>query len=122
MGMDEVPVTFTVDELWLLHYVIRHECPRMEDWESPPASPSLNKQLRLAILACETDQLREYTLQLSRRDLDVIDYNVKMDMQTPAASGRNILLKVFRATFELETGLRLADVKDKSYREVKRDA
>lgn len=116
--MDTVTIVFTRGELWLLHSLIRHEIPQRKDWEAPPCSRELNEQIRLALLACEEGNLQEYPLTLTRADLDAIDYCVREDMVTPRANGKDILLKTFRALFQLQMGLPASDIREKAYKEV----
>ena len=118
-GSERVPVTFTATELWLLHDFVRHEIPDSRAWRYPPASEDLNEEIALAIEACESHDLQEYTLLLSRGDLFVIDYFVRRDHKTPeGASGKKLLLKCFRARKELASGLPEHEGDDRTYREV----
>jgi hypothetical protein len=117
------PVTFTRDELWLLHDFVRHELPDSRQWRFPPASEELNEEIALALDACETHELSEYTLLLSRGDMLVMDFFVRRDHRTPeGASGKQLLLKIFRARSELSSALPEHDGNDFTYREVKNDA
>jgi hypothetical protein len=118
-----LPVTFTRDELWLLHDFIRHELPDSRQWRFPPASEELNEEIALALDACETHDLSEYTLLLSKGDMLVMDFFIRRDHRTPeGASGKQMLLKVFHARRELSSALPGHDGNDFTYREVKRDA
>jgi hypothetical protein len=113
------PVTFTVGELWLLHDFIRHEMPDANTWRYPPASRDLNEQIVFALEACESCNLDDYSLLLSKGDILAIDYFVRRDHKTPeGASGKGILLKTFRARKELAMELNVADINDRSYKEV----
>lgn len=98
---DATPVTFGLDELWLLQAVVRHGAPSEETaWPKfPPVSLLLNDMVADAIYACETARLPEYTLLLSRGDLLVIDYNVQASAKNTAGVlvGKSILLKSFAA-------------------------
>lgn len=102
-GSDEivpsVPITLTLDELWHLHALIRHEVPSQREWHYPPANAELNADIGAAILACTDDGLEEYTLLLNPQQLCAIDYHVRADQKPPAwpAYGEKILLKAFRA-------------------------
>jgi hypothetical protein len=119
MDIERIAVTLSLPELWLLHDFIRHEVPESRAWRYPPASEDLNEEIALAIEACETHELAEYTLLLSRGDLLVIDYFVRRDHKTPeGASGKRLLLKVFRARKELATDIPEHDGDDKRYKEV----
>jgi hypothetical protein len=117
------PVTFSVSELWLLHDFIRHEAPEAKNWRYPPASEELNDEIAFALETCEEHALEEYTLVLSRGDLLCIDYSVRRDHKTPeGASGKKILLKLFRARKELAMEIPAHDGDDRTYREVKEHA
>jgi hypothetical protein len=121
--MERRPVTFTVNELWLLHDFIRHEMPDARAWRYPPASEELNEEIIFALEACEDHGLTEYTLLLSRAEMLVIDYFIRRDHKTPeGASGKKLLLKVFRARRELSSGLPLHAGDDRTYREVTKHA
>ena len=116
---DLVPVTLEVNELWLLHDFVRHEMADGRFWRFPPASEQLNEEIAMALDACESHALGEYTLLLSRGDLLAIDYFVRRDHKTPeGASGKRVLLKVFRARRQLTAGLPEHDGDDRTYREV----
>lgn len=121
--IERKPVTFTRDELWLLHDFVRHELPDSRQWRFPPASEELNEEIIMALDACEAHELTEYTLLLSKGDMLVIDFFIRRDHRTPeGASGKQLLLKVFRARTELSSSLPEHDGHDFTYREVKRDA
>src|SRR5207247_5591802 len=95
------PVTFSRDELWLLHDFVRQELPESRQWRFPPASEELNEEIVLALDACETHELPEYTLLLSKGDMLVLDFFVRRDHRRPeGASGKSSLLKIFRARSE----------------------
>jgi len=116
-------VTFSLPELWLLHDFVRHEIPEAKSWRYPPASEDLNEEIALAIEACETHELTDYTLLLSKGDLLVIDYFVRRDHKTPeGAAGKKVLLKVFRARKEMMSEMPAHDGDDRTYREVTRHA
>jgi hypothetical protein len=117
---DRKPVTFTRDELWLLHDFVRHELPDARQWRFPPASEELNEEIALALDACETHELSEYTLLLSKGDMLVMDFFIRRDHRTPeGASGKQMLLKIFRARAELSANLPEHEGHDFTYREVK---
>jgi hypothetical protein len=123
LEMERKPVTFSRDELWLLHDFVRHELPDSRQWRYPPSSEELNEEIVLALDACETHDLSEYTLLLSKGDMLVIDFFVRRDHRTPeGASGKNLLLKLFRARSELSSGLVEHEGNDLAYREVRKDA
>lgn len=115
-------MTFTLAELWLLHDLVRHEVPQRDQWKYPPADLALNDDIAAAIYACETDKLPEYTLDLERGDLLVIDYCLRRDVKTPeGANGKVMLLKTFRTRAELG-GLKVGNGIDLTYKEVKHHA
>jgi hypothetical protein len=117
------PVTFELSELWLLHDFIRHEVPDARTWRYPPGCEELNEEIVFAIDTCEAHQLTEYTLMLSRGDMLAMDYFVRRDHKTPeGASGKKLLLKVFRARKELATEIPGHSGDDRTYREVKQHA
>ena len=119
--VERAAVTFSLPELWLLHDFVRHEMPDVASWRFPPASEDLNEEISLAIEACETHDLKEYTLLLSKGDLLVIDFFVRRDHKTPeGASGKRLLLKVFRARKELANEIpeHEGESDDKTYKEV----
>jgi hypothetical protein len=83
----------------------------------------LNEEVVLALDACETHGFDEYTLLLSRGDMLVIDFFVRRDHRTPeGASGKQLLLKIFRARSELSLELPDHQGNDLTYKEVTRDA
>ena len=121
--IERKPVTFTRDELWLLHDFVRHELPDSRQWRFPPASEDLNEEIVTALDVCETHELGEHTLLLSKGDMLVIDFFIRRDHRTPeGASGKQLLLKVFRARSELSSTLPDHNGHDFTYREVKKDA
>lgn len=104
--MNEVSVPFTLDELWFLQSVIRHDMAgAFENWEMPPVSIDLNDQIAEAILLCE-DGADEAHLVLSRHSCLVIDYCVDASARDINGKpiGRNILLKSFRARMQIKDG------------------
>ena len=119
------PVSFFREELWLLHDFVRHEMPDANAWRYPPCSRDLNEEIAFAIEACESCGLDEYTLSLSKADLLAIDYFIRRDHKTPeGASGKAVLMKVFRARKELADQMNVAagPVPDRTYREVMTNA
>lgn len=107
----------------MLHDFVRHELPESRHWRFPPASEELNEEIALALDACETHGLDEYTLLLSKGDTLVIDFFVRRDHRTPeGVSGKQLLLKVFHARSELSSTLPGHEGNDLTYREVNRDA
>ena len=121
--LERIPVTFATSELWLLHDFIRHEVPEARAWRYPPACEELNEEVAFALDTCEVHNLAEYTLMLSKGDMLTIDYFIRRDHKTPeGASGKKILLKVFRARKELATELPEHEGDDRTYTEVKEPA
>lgn len=92
-------IVFTLDELWFLQSLVRHEIPDPPTWKFPPASLELNDAIADAILSCADYGLREVALQLSRGDLLLLDYQVPQSAKDIAGKdiGKTILLKTFRA-------------------------
>ena len=122
-GLERIPVTLTTSELWLLHDFIRHEVPEARAWRYPPACEELNEEVAFALDTCEAHNLQEYTLMLSKGDMLTIDYFIRRDHKTPeGASGKKILLKVFRARKELVTDIPDHDGDDRTYMEVREHA
>lgn len=125
MDAETTPVTFSVEELWLLQDAIRHEAPNEEEeWKRPPTSLSLNTDIAYALVACHKHSLSEYTLMLSAGDCLAIDWTMAQDAKTPeGGDGRIILLKSFEARRRLdglddEEEMDLSST-DYSYQEVK---
>lgn len=115
--MIEVPITLSLDELWLCRSLVRHAMPGVEQWNGPPpASIDLNSQICEAILVCEESiedaktllctPVREYTILLSKADCLILDYVVPQDAKTSSgkAIGKEILLKVMAARRALDGG------------------
>jgi hypothetical protein len=116
---ERTAVLFSLPELWLLHDFVRHEIPDAKSWRYPPASEELNEEIIMALESCETHGIAEYALLLSRGDLMVIDYFVRRDHKTPeGASGKQLLLKVFRARKALASDIPDHEGDDLSYMEV----
>ena len=115
---DTRPVVFTTAELWMLTDVIRHDEDAICKKKWPSVSTQLNSEIALAILACEDGGLEAYTLVLTKGDILVMDANVRRDMKTPeGASGKAILLKLFRAHYELIYGATAEGGEDLTYRQ-----
>lgn len=95
----DVPVEFTIEELWLLQDNIPHEAAGQGEWRYPPASLALNHQIADAIYVCTSYEERSYTLMLDMHDCLIIDYKVHQDMKDGDGNpiGRDILLKTFAA-------------------------
>ena len=96
------PLTINIAELWMLNDVVRHEMPGTDTWKFPPVSRELNEEIALAIHACVTDKLDEYTLLVTEGDLLVLDFCIRRDMKTlEGAKGEDVLKKVFAVRAEL---------------------
>lgn len=92
-----VAVSFTHDEIWLLHAFVRHDRVANNRDKYPIVSTALNEQIVLALVACEDSGIKEYNLFLSEADTLLIDWCIRDDMKSPAgAKGKEILLKIFR--------------------------
>jgi hypothetical protein len=109
MSQPTASAVFTIDELWLLQSVIRHEAAQMDSWRFPPASLALNDQIAEVLLRCEEFALGEAALVLTRGDCLAIDHNVPQGAKSPAgiAVGKSVLLKSFRVRRELDEGVPL---------------
>ena len=118
--MESAFVTFTREELWLLHTFVRHEMQGMELWHLPPADLGLNEDIAFALSSCYHLGLDSFVLELNHQQLLVIDYHIRRDYKGPPAQnqalGQDILLKTFSARNEL-AGLRSLG-EDKTYKEV----
>ncbi len=102
-----VSMLFTLDELWLLQSVVRHEVEHLDQWHWPPASLDLNDQIAHAIDFCTTSPpATEAPLLLSKGDCLILDYTVSQSLKDVDGNllGRNILLKSFAARRQLEEG------------------
>jgi len=86
--IERKPVTFTRDELWLLHDFIRHELPRLSAMAISSGLRRAEEEIVMALDACETHELGEYTLLLSKGDMLVIDFFVRRDHRTPEGRER----------------------------------
>ncbi len=118
METDSRPVAFTLAELWMLNDVVRHDEDLASKKKWPTVSTTLNGEIALAILACEDSGLKAYTLALTKGDILVMDANVRRDMKTPeGAKGKEILLKLFKAQYELAYGATAEDGEDLTYRQ-----
>lgn len=96
-------LNLTLDELWLLQRVVRHEVNGMREMAFPWYSLALNDAIAEAIIMCEDERQVEAHLLVSRGDLLVIDALVPVDAKTPGGQllGKSVLLKSFRARREL---------------------
>lgn len=106
MNTSTASALFTLEELWLLQSVIRHELAQGDQWKFPPASLELNDQVADALVLCEEHKLGEAALILSRGDCLVIDYCTPQSARSVAGVpiGRNVLLKSFIARRAIEDG------------------
>jgi hypothetical protein len=106
MSTDTATVVFSLEELWILQSVVRHEVPQRDQWQYPPAGLELNDQIAQAILFCVENGQSDSAVILSRGDCLVIDYCVRADMKSPSGLpiGKNILLKSFAARREIAEG------------------
>jgi len=98
---------FTLDELWLIHAVIRHEAPGQKEMKFPYSNLDLNDLLAETILRCEEQGLKDAALTLTRGDCLAIDATVSVGMKDQYGKpiGKNILLKVFKARDMLSGGI-----------------
>lgn len=96
-------LNLTLDELWLLQRVVRHEIPGQREMAFPWCSVALNDGIAEAIIMCEDERQTEAHLVVSRGDLLLIDAVVPADAKTPGGQllGKSVLLKSFRARREL---------------------
>ena len=118
-------ITFTAAELWLLCNLVKpatkHIGFESEGAQAMPGSTRLNDQIADALIACEDSKLEEYTLDLTSEDLLLIAYVLEPSFKTPeGASGKQILLKTFRARQE-GAGLILSVESDRAYSEVRKE-
>lgn len=90
---------FTIEEMWLLQSVIRHEMQNGEGWKFPPASLELNDQIARALLMCSEQGLQSAFLELSRGDCLAIDYLVPNTAKSANGTmiGKSVLLKSYKA-------------------------
>ena len=116
---EEVPVEFTIEELWLLHGCVKHEIQGIREWKFGPASVELNDKIATAILFChknstEKSPVHSAYLLLSRGDLLAIDYCVPQDAKDVDgnAIGKYLLLKTFAARAELTEPYPLPEVEE----------
>lgn len=106
--MNERPQTasqvFTVEELWLMQSVIRHEMPQIDQWKFPPASLDFNDQIAQALVFCDENGVGEAALILSRGDCLTLDYCVPQGAKSAAGVpiGKHILMKSFRSRRTIE--------------------
>lgn len=100
-------VLFSLDELWLLQSVIRHEIAQREQWKFPPADRDLNDKVAEAIIFCEDHSEKEASLEVTQGDLYAIDYCVQASAKNAAGQlvGKPLLLKSFRARRQMEDEL-----------------
>jgi hypothetical protein len=103
---DTVSTLFSLDELWLLQSVVRHEHEGMDFWHFPTASLELNDQIATEILFCVEHKETEAPLLLSRGDCLILDCCVQSNMKDAQGVllGKSILLKSFAARRALRDG------------------
>lgn len=106
--MNEAPRTasqvFTIDELWLIQSVIRHEIPQIDQWKFPPANIDLNDQVAQALVFCDENNVSEAAVVMSRGDCLAIDYCVPQGAKSSAGApiGKQVLMKSFHARRVIE--------------------
>ena len=98
----ETSVSFTLDELWLLHQRVRHAGDA--NIEYPPFSFDLNRDIGFALLVAVDSYDKEATLSLDLAKILVIDYNILAGTKGRGGNpdGDTILLKIFAARRDLE--------------------
>lgn len=100
--MQAVPVTFTVEELWMLQELVEHQPYAFPKEKYPSVDTELGDELARAITACEKRKLQEYTLFLNRAQLLLLSSEVKPASKTAeGAMGKEILKKVLKARVEM---------------------
>ena len=111
----------TLEQLLLLHRLIRHEMEGSEKWEFPPASHDLNYKIVEAILVCiESDEKDEskvtFPVTLNYRDCLAIDYYSQTLQDAKNASGTmigmDILMQVFVARRNIYQPLPMAETQE----------
>ncbi len=98
---------FSVEELWLIQSVVRHELPQQDEWRFPPANVDLNDQVAQALVFCDENAVTEAALILSRGDCLTLDYCVPQAAKSAAGIliGKQVLMKSFRARRTIEDQL-----------------
>lgn len=102
-----VPAIFSVEELWLLQSVIRHEVAQCDHWKYPPCSFDLNEQIADALLKCTEIGIKEAPLLLDLEMCLAIDACVSMsakDRDSGKMIGQRILLASYKARRDLSGG------------------
>ena len=110
-----VPVTFTLDELWLLVEKIGHEPhPSLAQMKFPPGNLELNQLIVEAIVSCVDYGIGEYTLPLTFADCLAIGWSISPGLKDVdgRSIGEDILLKVYRARIELLYGGNCVQIPD----------
>lgn len=94
-----VPVIFTLDELWLLQGVVRHESQDQSRWQHPATSLEFNRLIAEAIVNCADDGFSDVALPMTAHFLMLVDYVVPQAAKDTSGLpiGKNILMKSFRA-------------------------
>lgn len=111
MAENTASAIFTLEELWLLQSVIRHEMAQMESWKAPPVSLALNDQVAEALLFCHENNVGEAAILLTRADCLAIDFCVPQNAKSPVGvpTGRQVLLKSYHARADLDRPWRAAE-------------
>jgi hypothetical protein len=106
MAPDTVSTLFTLDELWIMREVVRHEHENQELWHFPYADLEFNDQIAAAILFCVENAEAEAPLLLSRGDCLILDHSVNLTHKDKDGLplGKSILLKSFAARRTLRDG------------------
>lgn len=97
MEAASVYVELTIDELWLIRSVVRHELAQLDTWKLPPADRDLNHEIALLIAAGGGH------LALTEQWAVVLDYCVPQDAKDVDGKpvGKHLLLKVCKARADL---------------------
>ncbi len=97
-------ILFTLEELWLIRGVVRHEIPGHDQWHLPPANYKLNQQVAESIALCTLYKQQEWALFLDEAELVVLDATIPQDAKNAdgVAIGKQILVKVCLARLEEE--------------------
>ena len=106
MSLPTTCQVFTVEELWLLQAVIRHEMAQQDSWRFPPVSASLNDEIADALVRCDEAGLGEAALELTRADCLAIDHCVPQGAKSVSGLpiGKTVLMKSFRARRDIDEG------------------
>jgi hypothetical protein len=101
-------IEFSIQELWLIRAVVRHESSPAWQGKWPTYNLELNDQVAEAILLCTDEKQDGASLMVTQGDLYLLDAMVPQDAKDAAGKpiGKDILLKTFRARRELSGGER----------------